>query len=622
MRVFTLPRWALAIVFFAVLLSLSFLAFGRSIWHDFAPIDDSFLIYNNLALRGITWAHIRTIFTTYDPELYIPLTFFSFQMNYAMGALNPFGYHLANVLLHGINASLVFLVLRNLTNHRLASMIGAGIFAVHPLHTEAVVWIAGRKDLLFTAFFLLSFLLFQVSSAHKRWAYALSLLAFLLALFSKATAMTLPVVLLFSELIVRRTPLSRRLLLILAPYAVLSMIFAAIALGGKERVVSGTGILPPVLLAARSVMFYLQAFIAPVNLSVFYSQHGSISLGSPTLLFSLLGTLVFLGAAVWAWKQGLRLVAFGMLFYVVTLSPSFLNVHKGAVWFFASDRYAYLPSIGLVLLVSAGAEWLLRQHFRFGAWMVGGCGALIVALFTVLAIVQSAVWGGADSMFRHALKIDPASLPARVGLANLERDAGNVEEAFALLKEGLRYGDHFVLRNEAGLTYAAAGKIDEALEQFQIAKSMDATIPEPDFYTAALLEYRGQTGAALPLFQHALSLDPSYVAARVRISMILLKRGDLDEVERQMTEALRWNANDGAANLLTGKLLIARKKPAEALPYLQNAVAIDRGSIEAHIVAMRAYISLKDIQNAKEEAKIILQFDQKNPEAKAFLDSL
>src|SRR3989338_7768508 len=156
------------IALIGLLLVIVFLGFGHSIVHDFAPIDDTLLVRENLAIRGLSWENLRYVFTHFDPELYIPLKFVSFQINYVLGGLSPFGFHLGNVMLHVANTSLVFLFVSQLMNaksikHKEKSHlsfllypfcfpagIAALLFAVHPLHTEAVVWIAGRKDLLFT----------------------------------------------------------------------------------------------------------------------------------------------------------------------------------------------------------------------------------------------------------------------------------------------------------------------------------------------------------------------------------------------------------------------------------------------------------------------------------------
>ena len=160
---------------------LPFLAFGASLFHGFAPVDDSFLIVENLAIRAINWENIYHFFSTYDPELYIPLVFLSFQFNYLIGELAPFNYHLTNILIHIINALLVARILTQLTDKKKLSIFAGLIFAAHPLNAEAVVWLAGRKDLLAGLFFFASLTFYLDFIKGNRKAYWLSITMFLLA---------------------------------------------------------------------------------------------------------------------------------------------------------------------------------------------------------------------------------------------------------------------------------------------------------------------------------------------------------------------------------------------------------------------------------------------------------
>ena len=181
---------------------LPFLAFGASLFHGFAPVDDSFLIVENLAIRAINWENLKHFFTTYDPELYIPLVFVSFQFNYLIGELAPFNYHLTNIIIHIMNSLLVVRILTQLstvnnqqsTNDKEVDggllrakrvdswlIVFAGlIYAVHPLNTEAVVWLAGRKDLLSGLFFFASLTFYLDFIKGNRKAYWLSITMFLM----------------------------------------------------------------------------------------------------------------------------------------------------------------------------------------------------------------------------------------------------------------------------------------------------------------------------------------------------------------------------------------------------------------------------------------------------------
>jgi hypothetical protein len=133
--------------------ALLLLIYGVSLMNGFVVWDDALLVVNNPIAHGLTWMNIKAAFTSYDPELYIPLTFLSFQINYALGGLAPFGYHLGNLLLHFGSVLLVAWAIFGITKNRATAIITALLFAVHPINVEAVAWVSGRKDVLAAFFF-------------------------------------------------------------------------------------------------------------------------------------------------------------------------------------------------------------------------------------------------------------------------------------------------------------------------------------------------------------------------------------------------------------------------------------------------------------------------------------
>ncbi|MBI3618803.1 tetratricopeptide repeat protein [Candidatus Peregrinibacteria bacterium] len=562
-----LSRWARILGCAAVILLCAFAAFGRSLWQGFAAIDDAFLVYGNLAIRGITLSTLKLAFTTYDPELYIPGTLVSFQVNYLIAGLHPWIYHCTNLALHAANAFLVF-VLADRVRRRsrgneeeergnggsmFPAIAAAVLFAVHPLHTEAVVWIAGRKDLLSTFFFLLACIAYISSrEGHRRW-YAASMAFFLLALLAKVMAITLPAVLLAYDLLIER----RRgwsLLLQKIPHIVLSMLFLIIAIGGKERILSGSSLLPSALVAARSVVLTLQKLVFPVGLSPFYELRASIAVADPRFLFPLVILLMLIGLLAWLWVRW-PACAFGLCFFLITLAPTLFILHREGGMFLASDRYAYLPSVGVFLLLAMAA-------FPLGKALVDRLPPItpliavvgIVILLTSLSTAQTRVWDSGETLFAHAVFLSPASVMARTALANVYREEGKYPQAFNVLKEGLRYRDDPELHIGAGYVYAATGDTPSAEEQFRSAATMEPNNPVPIFSLGSLAEQRSDAKTAQRLYEQAVALDPSYVAARVGLARMFKYQGKLDQARMQLTEALRWNPSAENARMLLEEL--------------------------------------------------------------------
>lgn len=239
--------WWIIGAFFLILLII----YGSSLTNDFVRWDDGLLIYENPAIRSITPSTLKTIFTSYDPELYIPLTFFSYQIDYLIGGTHAAIYHAQNLLWHTLNALLVALLLWRLTRQGWPSLFGGLLFALHPLNTETVAWSSARKDVLSTFFFLVSLLSYlSYRTQKKRSAYAFSLLSFTLGLLSKVTVITLPVVLFLFDFREHRR-WSGKMLVEKIPYLLLSVLFAVIATAGKSGVLSASTLSEKILLSLR-----------------------------------------------------------------------------------------------------------------------------------------------------------------------------------------------------------------------------------------------------------------------------------------------------------------------------------------------------------------------------------
>jgi Flp pilus assembly protein TadD len=572
-------------------IALVFIAFGASLTQDFSPIDDSFLIINNAAAHGITWDHLKTVFTSYDPELYIPFTFVSFQLNYILSGLSAWSYHLTNLLLHSANALLVGWLLLLLTSRRGVAIAVALIFAVHSLHTEAVVWIAGRKDLLATLFFLLSFITYLKSHERGWKIFMLSLLFFLCALLSKAVVITLPIVLILSDLLIERRSIDRRMILEKVPYILLSGVFFVIALGGKERVLASSSLWETGLMAAKSSIFYLEKLFVPLHLSVFYPFDGTITITAPEFFIPIILVIALLGIAFWAFRRA-PWISFGILFYFITLGPTFFNFHKGSQMFFGVDRYAYIPSIGFLIVVTLIGSDLLDRWTRHASSLAKNIAVTIVVLiFSVLSMLQTMTWNSPETLYIHAMELYPASPFTRANVSMLYRTEGNFQKAFSILKEGLQYGDSPMLRMEAGLTYSAAGQVDDARTQFEAVMEEEPENPDAVYYLGFLDEHDGNIDGAIAYYEKAVAQDPSYVVARTALGNLLLQKGNRDGAQEQYEESIQWNPNATDAYIGLAVILSLKGDSEGAKVEIDAAKALDT-SAEQRFETLKSRVTL------------------------------
>ena len=415
------------------------LTYALSLGNGFAMIDDGLLIFENNLIREISPATLRTAFTSYDPELYIPLTFVSYQIDYLIGGLHPFMYHLTNLLLHAGSSFLVAACAFLLFSDRRIAIAAGLLFAVHPLHSEAIAWAAARKDVLSAFFFLLSlncYILREWKVKSEKWEtsnkifdsslytlhsslFLLSIFLFLLALLSKVTAVTLPVILLLVDWFLGRRDY-KRMVLEKIPYFLLSFLFGIIALGGKNSLIAERSLFEMILIACKTTVFSLFKILFPLRLSVFYPELSPVTVTNPFILLSIL--LIASGiVSLWFLRKH-RFILFGALFFFITLAPAFLTVVKGGNTFFFSDRYAYLPSIGILFIACILLHGIFRSKFSTIL-------AVVLLLFAVRAARESLIWGDGVRLFERSTRLYPGFYLDHINLGASLREKGRREEA-------------------------------------------------------------------------------------------------------------------------------------------------------------------------------------------------
>ncbi len=505
--------------------------YGRLLGSDFVFWDDPSLIIDNPAVHGFTFKNIASAFSTYDPDLYVPLTTLSYQLNYALGGLSPFLYHLTNVVLHAANAVLTGWVTLLLFRRKSVAVITALLFLVHPINVEAVVWISARKDLLSAFFFLLalgSYL--QWKNSVKRSWYGTSLASFLLGLLSKVSVIFLPVILLLTDWRHKR-PFTRATLISLAPFFLLSVIFGIVAVAGKLE--STRPLWMKLLLGMQATLFSLWHLVWPMNYSVIYPYTQTPSLADPILLLSLLGVLAISVGTLFLRKR-FPSITLGWWFFLLMLAPSFLTVEKGTDvirdLYLTSDRYVYVAGIGIFWIVALVLEQLRVRNARASHLLV----TLIIAVLSVLAFMQTLVWQNSETLFLSALARSP---------------------------------DSSAMHNNLGVYYESTGRSQEAADQYLAAVKTGGT-GDAWFNVGVLAMNQNRTPEAIEAFTRAVTMQPTMAVAHLNLGAQLLNAGRLQEA--------------------VDHLLAAQKlDPGNVIIYMNLGIALEKG--ENTIDAIRAY---------------------------------
>ncbi|MDD4287301.1 MAG: tetratricopeptide repeat protein [Candidatus Peribacteraceae bacterium] len=619
-------RWWIIGAFFF----LTFLVYGSSLTNAFVRWDDGLLIYENPAIRSITPQSLKTIFTTYDPELYIPLTFLSYQLDYLVGESNATIYHIQNLLWHTLNALLVAWLLQKLTKRGWLALFGGLLFALHPLHTEAVAWASARKDVLSTFFFLgslITYLSYRRDQKHS--AYVLSLAAFLFGLLAKVTVITLPVILLLFDVRERRT-WDRKMLFEKLPYFALSVLFGVIAFFGKTGVLASSSLSEKILMAPKSAIFYLEKLFIPIHLSVLYPFVDEVTLAHPGILvpFLLFFALILIALISLKWTRD---VFFGIAFFLITVSPTLLNFAKGDFFYFASDRYAYVPSIGIFFLVILALGRFCHERLK-PICIVVAC--VLLAALGVLATFQSHTWKNSEALFTQALAISPDAYVARVNLGNVQRYRGDEEQAIAsyrtaliVIREkgrtgpGLNRAESKTLSNLAS-AQREQGNFAEARSSYEEALRLN---PQNVYALLGLGVVAGQQGNTVlseQYYRQAILAAPDFAPAQLNLGALLVGLNRLEEGVAAYRTALNLNPFFPQAHYNLGVALTKLDRVDEAEPVYREAIRLQPKYTAARINLGILLYNSHAIDDATAQFEAILAYDPGNAQARSALQQI
>jgi tetratricopeptide (TPR) repeat protein len=515
----------------AVVGAATLVAFAPILGNGFVDWDDYGVLRDNPHFRGLGVAQIAWAFDTYHMGHYQPLTWLSFGADYLLWGMDPRGFHATSLLLHALNAALAFLLIEAIlarasapgseSTRRLAAMAGALFFALHPLRVEVVAWAAVRGHLIASALALLATLLYVRRGRSSPAALAL----FGASLLAKATAVTLPVVLLLLDHFVLHRLARERPGAVLReklPWLGLVGLFLLLALSaqaasgallGGGAVEHGVG--ARLLQAAYGLCFYLTKTALPVGLAALYPIDQRLAPPEAVFYACALAVVAITAACLAARRRWPGLLA-AWLAYAVLVSPVLGLAQSG--FQIAADRYTYLACLPFAVLLAWG---LARTAARPAArrWLAPAVGALL-ALLAALAWQQTRVWRDSVSLWERAASVHPESGLVAYYRGNALRGDGRLRDALAAYDHALALG--LPLRASAhtnrGLTRGALGERGRALEDLDEAIRLapsaqrlmnrgsarlqaDAAGAEPDL------------AGAIADWSEALRLDPDLVDA-------------------------------------------------------------------------------------------------------------
>lgn len=517
-------RWVHPLLWLAVI-AAAVLPYLNSLPNDFVW-DDRPLILEDHQIRSprhLSDIFLRDFFSHSEDQVkygyYRPVITLSYMVDLAVWGLRPAGFRATNILFHAGCAVLVVLLARRFVGDRPAVPWIAGVlFAVHPIHTESVTWIAGRTDVIASFFFLSAFLL-HVLPGRDVLRRAGALLFFLLALLAKEMAVVLPGVVFLYEVLLRRADL-RTSIVRSVPYAICVGIYlvwrgAIAAVAYNPSGIHSSGIY--VFAAAKTFWLYVWKLVWPVRLSAYIQNPGPVSLGDVSVIATLLLTLG-LGVLLARSLRGREAYAFPLAAFVVSFVPLMNLIRISAPFdmgFPMSERFLYLPSVFFCVALA----FVLDRFVSPRGLRVGLCAALVV-FWSARTVARNRDWRDEETFFHVCIEQASEAPLLRAALGSHFSAVGRHEEAIAALNEALRLNkvqtakEGQPILNNLGVALRMAGRHQEALDVFdQLAAQAGGPSAVNAYNRGMCLLALGRPVDAVKAFEWSLQLRPNYAEA-------------------------------------------------------------------------------------------------------------
>ena len=575
-------RWdALALVALGLLVVVSYLPamlWGGFIWDD-RVLTSSQAVQDWSGLWRLWSGDAYTAGDTEEGH-YWPLVYTIFWLEHKLWGFDPTGYHIVNVLLHGVNTLLVWYLVRRLAVP--GAWVVAAVFAVHPLHVESVAWIIERKDVLSGSFYLAAALMWMRFVEKPRPSrYACSLVLYLAALLSKSIAVTLPVALLiwhwWKQGRVTSTDLLR-----LVPFFVVGLVITVGDLSfyrTMETVSLDYSLTERTLIAARALWFYAGKLLWPTGLAVIYPLW-DIRVGDLQAWGHLVAAIALV-VALWHFRlrTGRGPLA-GALFFAVTLSPVLGLVDYGYMdYAFVADRFQYLAGIGVVAVVIGAATHGIRR--LSGMWqqrMLGVVGVVLVVL-GMLTWRQASIYRDEETFYRHIIALNPQAQNAHFNLGIILYKQGRYEEVLNITRVAIEQ-DPDVSEGHVHLGAAlhSLRRFEEAEPYLRRAIALNPEGRNAHFILGDVLYKQGRYEEALDATRVAMEQDPDFLTTHINLGAILYALGRFEEAETHLRRAIVLNPQDAGLFRRLAEVLTPQGRYEEAIDVLAQAATLNPDS--------------------------------------------
>ncbi|MCX5850233.1 MAG: tetratricopeptide repeat protein [Deltaproteobacteria bacterium] len=538
------------LIVYVVLTVVTLTVFWQVNQYDFIFDDVVYVTENSHIQTGITLDGFRWAFSTKDTGLWNPLVWLSLMFDYQLFGLNAGGYHLTNIILHIMSTLLLFCLFNRMTGMVWRSAFVAGLFALHPLHVESVAWIAERKDVLSVFFWMLTLCLYVYYTEKPDFRkYLLVLFSFVLALMSKPMVVTLPVIMILLDYWPLKRFESRKGNLFLwqlrekIPFFILSAILVIITLhtpNEKETFIKSYSLSSRLANAPVSFVTYLEKTFWPHDMAVFYPFSDQLPL-CQVLGASLL--ILVISVVVIIMRKRLQYLFVGWLWYAITIAPVIGIIQVSVYPYAMADRYHYLPSVGISVMLAWGTPSLIKNE-KTRKNILFPTAILFLIIMTFITWKQCGYWKNSATLFNYALQVTEDNYVAHnnFGLAMFEK--GKIEEATYHYNKAIRIApDYIYAYNNRGITYGELGQYQLAIDDFNNAIHITPAFVDAYYNRGVVYTKLGQYQHAIEDYSKAIQIKPDDKLAYLNRGFVYTKLGQYQHAIEDYNKAIRITPN-------------------------------------------------------------------------------
>jgi tetratricopeptide (TPR) repeat protein len=579
-----IKKWGLWILCILIFILLVYLPLHQN--NFLISWDDNRYVLDNPHIKALNLnSSIQTFSIFYDGH-YHPLTLLSLAVDYQLSGLNPRGYHVTNLVLHLINTFLVFWLVFLLfeKRDRTIPLVTALLFGISTMHVESVAWASERKNLLFATFFLLSLIVYlRYLKTDRTWIYFVALALFVCSLLSKVMAIPLSITLFLVDYFLNRNLLSRKVWLEKIPFLLIAIIFGVVAIiaqkssWGDHLSQEHFSFFERILFSGYAFVTYIVKLIIPYKLSGFYPYPKDVGgfIVIRNVLFVLISIVIVLGAFYYRNKR--KTVSFGLLFFVINIFLLLKLFEVPAGDYIMADRYAYIPSVGIFILIATGFKYLISSSI-----LLKRIGISLLVVYVLFLSLQTfnrlSVWRDDITFYTDVISKYPEAELAYTNRGAIRKENHQYTKALADFNKAIQLGKNdFKAYANRGAVYSDLGQYEKAVIDYKKAASLNTGNPDilasygfaqlqtgdfngaiktlneslaihglnPEAYTnRGTAKFNlGDFEGAIADYEIASAQDPTYVNAHFNRGLAKINAGDLESAISDFNKAIRINPN-------------------------------------------------------------------------------